>query len=126
MCYEFVSATDAGIFAVKLSGTASSAHILHAIGDEERVTDVLVGARRVYARFRRFAEVFSYRTEQICETGIEYRTTSIRRRFITKECIPYLEPQMDEASGRVVMAASSYAIGVFYYSQFDKYKLLLS
>ncbi|KAF7984644.1 hypothetical protein HWV62_12883 [Athelia sp. TMB] len=126
VCYEFVSATDAGVFAVKLSGTASSARVLHAIGDEEDVTNVLVGARRVYIRSHQFAEAFSYRTEQMGESGIEYRTTPIRERFITKECIPYFEPQMDEVSGRIVMAASSYAIGVFYYSQFDKYKLLLS
>ncbi|KAF7983435.1 hypothetical protein HWV62_21691 [Athelia sp. TMB] len=126
MCYEFVSATDAGIFAVKLSATASSAHMLHAIGDEARVIDVLVGARRVYVRSRQFAEAFSYRAEQIGESGIEYRTTPIRERFVTKECIPYCEPQMDDVSGRVVMAASSYAIGVFYYSQSDKYKLFNS
>ncbi|KAF7984645.1 hypothetical protein HWV62_12885 [Athelia sp. TMB] len=126
MCYEFVSATDAGIFAVKLSGTASSAHMLHAIGDEERVIDVLVGARRVYVRSRQFAEAFSYRTEQIGEFGIEYRTTPIRERSVTKESIPYFEPQMDEVSGRIAMAASSYALGVFYYSQFDQYKLFIS
>ncbi|KAF7983436.1 hypothetical protein HWV62_21693 [Athelia sp. TMB] len=126
MCYEFVSATDAGIFAVKLSATASSAHILHAIGDEERVIDVLVGARRVYIRFCQFAEAFSYRTEQIGGSGVEYRTTPPRERFIPQEYIAWFEPQMDEASGRIAMAASSYAIGVFYYSQFDKYKLFIS
>ncbi|KAF7984646.1 hypothetical protein HWV62_12887 [Athelia sp. TMB] len=126
MCYEFVSCTDAGIFAVKLSGPASSAHMLHAIGDKERVTDVLVGARRVYIRSHRFAEAFSYRTERIGGSDLEYRTTRPQARFITKECISRVEPQMDEASGRIVMAASSNAIGVFYYSQFDKCRLFMS
>ena len=120
-----MSCTDAGIFAVELSGTTSYARILHAIEGEDRVTDVLVGARRVYIRRYQVAQAFSYDTEQIGVSDIGYHPTPPQERFITKECVPHLQPHMDETSGRIAMAVSSYAIGVFYYSQFDKHKLFM-
>ncbi|KAF7983424.1 hypothetical protein HWV62_21669 [Athelia sp. TMB] len=116
---------DAGIFAVKLSATTSYARMVHTIEDEEDITDVLVGARRVYIRSYEFAETFSYHVEQDAGSDNGYCTTPLQERFITKECISHLGPQMDDVSGRIAMAVSSYAIGVFYYSQFDKHKLFM-
>ncbi|KZP09878.1 hypothetical protein FIBSPDRAFT_900123 [Athelia psychrophila] len=119
---SFISCTNAGIFVVKLSGNVSSAHILHPIADARDVTDVLVGARRVYIRYYDFAEAFSYDTKQNGASDVVYCTTPPQKRFITKECIPYLDPKMDDVSGRVAMAASKSALVVFYYSQYNKYK----
>ena len=121
----FISSTDAGIFAVELSGTTSYAHLFHAIEKAEDVTDVLLGARRVYIRSYRFAEAFSYNTEhtQVGASNIGYHTTPLQKRFIPKERIAWLDPKMDETSGRIVMAASSSSLVVFYYSQYDKHKL---
>ncbi|KAF7984634.1 hypothetical protein HWV62_12863 [Athelia sp. TMB] len=111
-----------GIFAVRLSDDASYAYMLHAIEDVQGITDVLVGARRVYIRSFDFAETFSYDPRRISASDFGNCTTPPQKRFVAKCCIPSLEPKMDDTSGRIAMAASPSTFAVFYYSQYDKDK----
>lgn len=117
-----MSCTNAGIFEVKLSGNTSHVHTIYAIEDYEEITDVLVGARLVYIQSHGFAETFSYNVEQITASSITYFTTPSMKLFLTGQSISYLEPMMDEASGRIAMAVSPSAVAILYYSQYDKYK----
>ncbi|KAF7984636.1 hypothetical protein HWV62_12867 [Athelia sp. TMB] len=121
----FMSVTDAGIFVVGLSETTSYAHLFHAIENPKNVTDVVLGARKVYIRSYRFATAFSYEAEHtlVGASTMGYHTTPLQKRSVPEKHFAYLGPKMDEISGRIVMAAYPSSLVVCYYSQYDEHRL---
>lgn len=120
-----------GIFAVSISPNFSSAHMVPAVTvtvneyDDTGVTDVLLGARRIYIRHYEHAELWEYDTDQAVVHTDGSQQQPISQRAVPKDFAANLRPVMDETSGRVAMAASSSSLSIFYYSLYDRTKYIV-